>query len=80
VIRVTDRDWPPTEQAKPPRRPVMVEVLVGFLLFPLAPLGAWFVAALPGSHPWATAIWPAGWAVAIVVLLVGNFVRERRSS
>lgn len=80
MIRMLDRDWPPTDQPTPKPRQPMPEVLASFLLFLLAPLAAWFVAALPGSHPWATTLWPAGWAVAIVVLFVGNYLRERRAS
>ncbi|MGH3521969.1 MAG: hypothetical protein ACRDU4_03855 [Mycobacterium sp.] len=73
------RDWPPSDESRPKPGLVMIEVLAAFLLLLLAPLAAWFVAALPGSHPWAGAVWPAGWALAVVVLVVGNFVRERRS-
>lgn len=76
---IIHRDWPPPADETKPTHPIMIEVQLGFLLFILAPLGAWFVAALPGVHPWAPTIWPAGWSLAAMVLLGGNLLRERRS-
>lgn len=55
----------------------MIEVLIAFLMFLLAPLAFWFIASLPGDHLWAAAVWPAGWAAAVVVLFVGNYIRDR---
>lgn len=74
------RDWPPpsTDPYKPPVPDIMVEVLIAVGLFVLSPLASWFVAAVPGQHPWAATLWPAGWALTAIVVLVGVYIRGRR--
>jgi hypothetical protein len=56
----------------------MLMMIVG--LFFGSPLAAWFVAELPGDHPWAPAVWPAGWTAMLVVFLIGSYldIRSRR--
>ncbi|MGH3834172.1 MAG: hypothetical protein ACRDSF_00490 [Pseudonocardiaceae bacterium] len=64
------------DQLKPPPPP---ETYVAMGLFLTAPLAAWLVAALPGDQPWAAALWPGGWILAVSVALGGIAVRDRRA-
>lgn len=73
------RDWPPDNPPKAQPSGPMLEVLIAFLMAVVAPLAAWFFVVLPGDHPWALAVWPAGWALAVVVLFTGNYIRQRKA-
>jgi hypothetical protein len=53
---------------------VIVALIVG------SPLASWLVSELPGDHPWAPAVWPAGWIGALLVFLTGSYldIRSRK--
>lgn len=75
-----NRDWPPPAQPKPKSTGssmVMLSLMIFLLIGSI--LGAWLVAALPGDQPWAPAIVPAGWMVALVVFLIGTFINWRNA-
>ena len=73
------REWPPDPQPpepepKPPKKRMTILLLTMIGLVFGSPLVAWAVAALPGDQPWAPAIVPAAWFVALIVFLVGSYL------
>jgi len=78
-MNVTSRDWPPDPTPKPPPpKPYMVITLFAIVLLVVgSPLLAWLVAALPGDHPWAPVIVPAGLFLALLVFLAGSYLNIR---
>ncbi|MGH3985939.1 MAG: hypothetical protein ACRDTZ_01295 [Pseudonocardiaceae bacterium] len=80
-MNVTGRDWPPdpqlptSDKPTPTTRGIALVSLIIFLVLGSV-LASWFVAALPGDQPWAPAIVPAGWTLALVAFLVGSFLNR----
>jgi uncharacterized membrane protein len=76
------RDWPPdADKPTPSGPPVSSVITLSAIIFLIigSVLASWFVAVLPGDRPWAPAIVPAGWALALVVFLIGSFINWRRT-
>lgn len=68
-MRVNGREWPPDEVEQP--KPIALASAVAFLLVGASPMAALVVwLALPGNQRWALAIWPAGWIVALTVIVL----------
>jgi len=78
VSPILHRDWPPPPQLPPPDTGgIHYESWWILALAVLSPLVSWLVAAMPGPQPWAPMIWPAGWILAVLVLLGTAYVRTR---
>lgn len=79
-MKITGRDWPPldAEPEPPTPTPISLASAVALVLIgasPLTSLVVWL--ALPGDQRWALAIWPAGWAIALIVIVLGNYTQQK---
>lgn len=86
MVQTIDQDWPTTDLAgryttrRRPRGAALAQLWVVMFLLVASPTAAWMWAALPGHHPWAPVVWPAGWLVAFATFCITGYLNTRRGN